>query len=355
MRPFAALTILLATTTLAAAQSPLCALPAADPAAVTTAVAPSSPQPAPDTNSAALAGDLLRSAFVRHVQSSGASISDLGTAHGLRKIAARSGDQFMVFQLAPDGSAAVSGATVELSPTELATLAGSKNVTELGASHGFKGFFVRSGAQFQVFYATPDGERLIPGVLWDAAGKDITRQQVSNIPGAVPTVEVTGGNAADPGQMAPASVKALPLVEKTSFGTAGSSSAPRLYMLIDPQCIYSLRALQMLAPYVTSGRIQLAVVPLSVLDYEDKGESTRSALSLLSKPADQIVSAWQSRDVLGASTREAAQRLQINMQVAQAIGVRGTPTFVWRKPDGGEGRIDGIPTSIPDMLASLGN
>jgi thiol:disulfide interchange protein DsbG len=126
-------------------------------------------------------------------------------------------------------------------------------------------------------------------------------------------------------------------------------------MLIDPQCIYSLRALQMLDPYVTGGRIQLAVVPLSVLDYEDKGESTRIALSLLSKPADQIVSAWQSRGVLGASTPEAAQRLQINMQVAQAIGVRGTPTFVWRKPDGTEGRIDGIPTSIPDMLASLGN
>jgi thiol:disulfide interchange protein DsbG len=42
------------------------------------------------------------------------------------------------------------------------------------------------------------------------------------------------------------------------------------------------------------------------------------------------------------------------MAIAQAIGLKGTPTFIWRKPDGTEGRIDGIPTSIDALVASAG-
>jgi thiol:disulfide interchange protein DsbG len=43
------------------------------------------------------------------------------------------------------------------------------------------------------------------------------------------------------------------------------------------------------------------------------------------------------------------------MAIAHAIGLRGTPTLVWRKPDGTEGRIDGVPTSIDALLASMGS
>jgi thiol:disulfide interchange protein DsbG len=138
--------------------------------------------------------------FVQHVASAGAVVRDLGSSHGMRAIAARSGDQFMLFQVTPDGQAAVSGATVELLPAQLETIA-SGNITGLGVQHGLQGFFVRSGAQFQVFYATPDNERLIPGVLWDAAGKDLTRQQVARIPGAIhadrPAVHLFGPRFTD--------------------------------------------------------------------------------------------------------------------------------------------------------------
>ena len=52
--------------------------------------------------------------FVQHVACAGAVVTDLGESHGMRAIAARSGDQFMLFQVTPDGQAAVSGAPVEL-------------------------------------------------------------------------------------------------------------------------------------------------------------------------------------------------------------------------------------------------
>jgi thiol:disulfide interchange protein DsbG len=343
-----------------AAPAPLCATPA--PIAMTVAdqlPPPILPEPAPppalrETRAAsALPEAVAAIPFVQHVASAGAVVTDLGASHGVRSIAARSGDQFMIFQVAPDGQAAVSGAMTELTATQLSTIAGG-NTTDLGVQHGFQGIFVRSGPQFQVFYATPDKERLIPGVLWDASGNDLTRQQVSNIPGAIPTVVV---GSAEPGKAsaAPGAVAALPLVQKAQFGTVGPASAPHLWMLADPQCIYSVRAFQMLQPYVANGRVQLSVIPVSVLDYENKGQSTRSALALLSKPADRMVMAWQSGDVTGAASPEAADKLRANMAIAQAVGLQGTPTFVWRKTDGSEGRIDGIPTSVEALLASIGS
>jgi hypothetical protein len=140
---------------------------------------------------------------------------------------------------------------------------------------------VRSGPQFQVFYATPDNERLIPGVMWDAAGKDLTRQQIAHIPGPIPTVVVGG---AEPWQSSSSTVgvAALPLVQKASFGTIGQASAPRLFMLIDPQCIYSVRALQMLQPYVASGDIDSSRMVTRV--DQGKGRCCRVNLSRSEKP-----------------------------------------------------------------------
>jgi thiol:disulfide interchange protein DsbG len=104
---------------------------------------------------------------------------------------------------------------------------------------------------------------------------------------------------------------------------------------------------------VAAGRLQIAVIPLSVLDPEDQGQSTRSALALLSKPADQLVPTWQAGSFNIAPSPAAAERLRANMAIAQAIGLNGTPTFIWRKPDGSEGRIDGIPTNIDALVSSV--
>jgi thiol:disulfide interchange protein DsbG len=340
-----------------AASPPFCALPVPGATPIADHLAEDPAKPSPPATSADIPSPLPQTLasvpFVQHVASAGAVVRDLGSSHGMRAIAARSGDQFMLFQVTPDGQAAVSGATVDLAPAQLETIA-SGNITDLGVQHGLQGFFVRRGPQFQVFYTTPDNERLIPGVLWDATGKDLTRQQVAHIPGAIPTV-VVGGT--EPGQSSStaAGVAALPLVRQAFLGTIGQTSAPRLFMLIDPQCIYSVRALQMLHPYVANGRLQVAVIPLSVLDHEDQGQSTRSALALLSKPADELVAAWQAGSVNDAPGPVAAERLRANMAIAQAIGLTGTPTFIWRKPDGTEGRFDGIPASIDALVSSIGS
>ena len=55
---------------------------------------------------------------------------------------------------------------------------------------------------------------------------------------------------------------------------------------------FSTRGEQQLRPYVVSGRLQLAIVPVSVLDYEDQGRSTPAAQVMASLPADHMVAAW---------------------------------------------------------------
>jgi thiol:disulfide interchange protein DsbG len=360
MRPLLVLALLGASPALAAA--PQCALPGpiliADDGNRATPPAPQAVAPLPAATAnppPPLPVALENLPFVQHVGAAGAVITDLGSSHGLRSIAARNSDQFMMFQITPDGQAAVSGALTDLTAAQLTAAAGG-NVTPLGIRHGLAGLFVRSGTQFQVFYVTPDSERVIPGVMWDAAGKDVTRDQIAHVPGAIPTVVV--------GQIAPAktntipearAIAALPLVQKANDGTIGSALAPHLWMLIDPQCVYSVRAYQMLHPFVAAGKVQLSVIPLALLDYEDKGQSTKSALALLSKPAGQLVSAWQTGSVNDPPIPAATARLQANMAIAQAIGLRGTPTFIWEKRDGTEGRLDGVPTSVAALIASIGS
>ena len=269
MRPLVILSLLASSPALAA---PQCALqaPVAIPVVAQHETATSKPSvgdvPTPlaaaPQPAASLPQALASIPFVQHVASAGATVIDFGMSHGVRSISARNGDQFMIFQITPDGQAAVSGALTELTAAQLTTAA-SGNVTALAAQHGLEGLFVRSGSQFQVFYVTPDKERVVPGVLWDVAGKDLTRDQVSNVPGAIPTVVVGNVDSANKDATSGSQAKsALPLVERANFGTVGPASAPHLWMLVDPQCIYSVRAYQMLHPFIQAGKLQVSIVPI---------------------------------------------------------------------------------------------
>ncbi len=146
---------------------------------------------------------------------------------------------------------------------------------------------------------------------------------------------------------------ALRRAEEAFYGTAGQLSAPRLWMFVDPQCSYSMRALAALQPYIASGKVQLALIPLSLLDRENGGESTADALAMLSRPADQMVTAWQTGHLSNAPDPAASQRLDINMETAKSIRLHGTPTFLWRNKDGSEGRLDRVPTDMDALVQSL--
>jgi thiol:disulfide interchange protein DsbG len=287
---------------------------------------------------------------LKHIASTGAQLLELGSAHGLRSVSARSGEQFMILQISPDGEAVVGGPQLDLPVDKLMTLAPGQ-VKELGETHGLRGLYLRNGGEFQVLYATPDGKATIAGVMWDATGKNLTRDQVSTIDGTIPTVVVDkdGAKAVE----AAAKTDALANVEHATFGLAGDPAAPRLWMIVDPYCSYSVRAFDALRPYVKAGRIQLAVVPISILDYEDNGQSTPAAQSLLSQNADQMVEAWDHQNFRLAPSESAPALLEKNNRLAEDIGLRGTPTLVWRRADGSAGEIDGVPKNWDALIAEV--
>ena len=233
---------------------------------------------------------------------------------------------------------------------------------DLGVQHGLPSVFAKSGSTFQVFYLTPDGQAAIGGVMWDSTGHNITRDQVTPIDGAIPTVTISAG-ASPSFRVGPASVVeqqaqppgALATVQNTVFGTTGSPTAPRLYMFIDPLCSFSVQAMDQLRPYIASGKVQVAVIALSVLDYEDQGRSTVAAKSLVAMPAGEMVEAWRNQMTtpLPAVGPEASVQLSKNMAAAEALRLRGTPTFIWEKADGSAGRADGIPNDMDALIASI--
>jgi len=114
--------------------------------------------------------------------------------------------------------------------------------------------------------------------MWDAVGKNVTREQVAPIAGTLPTVMV-GNNDEARVTIDGGTRSALDLVKNTSFGVTGPATAPRLWMFVDPLCSYSVRALQEIQPFVASGRVQVAVIPVSCLTMKTIGRA-RPVLSL---------------------------------------------------------------------------
>jgi thiol:disulfide interchange protein DsbG len=53
-------------------------------------------------------------------------------------------------------------------------------------------------------------------------------------------------------------------------------------------------------------------------------------------------------------TDDAALHLQGNMAVAHAIGVRGTPTLVWRDKAGASHVTEGLPRDIGQLVREMG-
>ena len=291
--------------------------------------------------------------ILRHVAATGSQLTEIGMAHGLRRVVARNGQQRMLLHVVPDGDAAVGGIVSELSPAGLlAVFAGQTR--ELGIAHGLRGIFASNGGQFQVFYVTPDGERVIPGAMWDATGKNLTKEQVAAIPGVVASVEIgpgAEGSPVDAGSRAPSRLAAA---QGTTAGLMGDPAAPKVWMFVDPMCSYSVRGLQQLQPLIAAKRLQVAVIPIAILDHEAKGRSTSSALAMLSQAPDQMVAAWVNGRLDISPSPDAPARLAANHAAADAIALRGTPTLVWRKADGTEGRADGLPADLNAFVASIG-
>lgn len=283
---------------------------------------------------------------VQHLIGGGTDVTWETPRFGLQIGTAKKTDQVMVFFTDP-GHRYVLGGTVVPVPYLSLHSALSSRAHDLKPEFGLQGMFVQNGPHFQVLYATPDGEAAVAGTLWNARGENVTRQQIRLIPGAVPSVRIDGKAGSAP----------RPLAEQIHGGDVGAASAPEVVMFIDPRCSFSVRAMRLLQPAVDHGQLRLKVVPLSLLDYEDAGASTRYALAMVERPPSTMVDDWMNDRLaaqLDKTSEKAKDALDQNMTVAHSLSLTGTPTFFWRKKDGTAGRLDGVPRDVDAFLAGLG-
>lgn len=290
--------------------------------------------------------DKGRTDAVAHLGIAGANIEKLPDLHGFEAGIAHTRNELLVF-FAPESHAIVlSGTLIPVPYDTLRSLAGSR-AHDLAPVDGIRGMFVRADNRFQVVYATPDGKAAVAARMWGATGQDITKDQIRGIPGAVPEISISGASSDANEQSG---------LQGLSGGLIGIPSAPEVIMFIDPQCIYSTKAMHILQPAIDAGKVRLKIVPLSLLDYEDNGASTVNARAMLSLPAHEMAQAWVNGRLnpeLAAPEPDSGEKLARNTRIARQIGLIGTPTFVWMHRNGGIGRIDGVPTDVATFLTSV--
>jgi len=254
---------------------------------------------------------------------------------------------------------------VEFPAADVAQLPALRNVANAGAKlyelptppglEGLRTAFAVNGSAFQVFYVLPHGAAVIRGIAQGPGGENLTLAQTSAIPGVVPAIDIREGAALVDGS-------AVKTAAAATYGLWGREGAPRVYMFMDPLCSFSLRAMTTLKPVIDAGRLQLAVVPVAVTDGETGGHSTPATLAMLSvAPRDDMAlrwmadwRAWAGQDPSNPQLADAYAALRRNTAAAKAIGLRGTPTFLWAKPDGSDGRMEGAPGDLNGLLAVVG-
>lgn len=179
------------------------------------------------------------------------------------------------------------------------------------------GWVVSFGGQDLVVYTTLDGDYLINGVILDAQGVDLTeehqktwlpRPQWQDLEAAYTLVE--------------------PRLQQAASEQAASAE---IYLFFDPNCPFSQLAWLALQPYREAG-LTLHWIPVAYL----KPDSRHRAAALLDaeQPEELLALNMQNQGQPEARLDAAIEthhreQLQANMKLMQALGINGTPGWVW--------------------------
>ena len=255
------------------------------------------------------------------------------------------------------------------------------SVEDLGSAHGLEGWLVMAKDihghyVFQTFYTTPDGKAVVAGVMMDDHGKDLTGMQYALsaqgqriiADNAAPSTTAPpqaspSGSASDISQKSSvqpeeAAAQAVAQVDSPEDETAlgisptafdkvldttylfhvGGTNVPNLVLVADPHCPFCHKAWQYLAPLVKSHQISVDVLLIHGLPESESPK--KDAVAILSNP--DASSAWLNGvgSVEGvpipapkdqAALARGALLLKKNDDFARDMQISATPTVFWFK------------------------
>ncbi|MDO8953874.1 MAG: thiol:disulfide interchange protein DsbG [Gammaproteobacteria bacterium] len=203
---------------------------------------------------------------------------------------------------------------------------------EFKAANGWQGFVVQTKKQNSqaILFVDPANKYLFAGALIAADGTNLTQQYTDEY--------INKAIAKNAGQA----------IAKTHWISEGSDSAPhKIYVLIDPNCIYCHMSFQSLAPFIAGNQLQVRWVSVGII----KSTSLGKAAHLLSiqSPKDQIAALKQDENDFNSSQEEGgitaldesdpAYKMAFNQVVENNTFFTqnqfiGTPVIIYTKADG---------------------
>jgi hypothetical protein len=234
----------------------------------------------------------------------------------------------------------------------------------LGHDAGLDGWVVLKNGQEQYFYATPDGQGIVMGVLFNSKGDTLTLRQINDLRKKEgPAIDKLAGYP-DPAKaqipstttpvpadfdnpqtliksvVKPKSEQLLEAAENANWIALGSDKAPIVYTFIDQ------------SGYLEQGLIQLRLIPVGVLTEN----SLIEAAYLLASPTPEKDLYRHMDGEKGALLVDKSintQGVQRNMKLMQDWNLDMTPFSIYRDRDNKIKVLQGRPSDIKKLITEL--
>jgi hypothetical protein len=259
----------------------------------------------------------------------------------------------------------------------------------MGAHGGLNGWFIIKDNQIQMGYSTADNKNIVMGVLFDEKGQNYSAAQFDELsknnkdvsaflnnlnvgatlnnmpPGMRPpplpplppslttlaTVSPSQQTPAEPAPLSPGE-KLMRDLDQAAGVNIGAASAPKLLMVMDPNCPHCQATWRVLRDAVFKNNLQVRLIPIGQND-----EDERAAARLLQTP--DPLSAWDKyvggdkSQLAGVADPIRVGAVRINHILIDDWHITMTPYLVYHGKDGQVKIVQGEPEQVAALLADL--
>ena len=171
----------------------------------------------------------------------------------------------------------------------------------------------------------------------------------------------TFGHAAEqpaPTYVPASTVDQLGMASTITEGASNKQVKSTIYVFMDPNCIFCHYVWEAFQPYEAAG-LQVQWIPLGFLKPDSLGKAAAlidaaDSPALLHENEVKFVEATESGGIKPANpvSFAAQSKLNKNMHMFQDMGFDGTPTIIYKTPDGRWAQTSGMPRlgALPAML-----
>lgn len=256
----------------------------------------------------------------------------------------------------------------------------------MGLKDNVPGWVIIQNGVPTYFYQPPNSSHLIQGLMFNEAGKNVTIEQLQNLQfregdvlgQLVKNITQPQQNAQQQQQNAQVSqaaqnfaqnqlaqtVQSAPQrdpnspaevlfasFQQSNWVSFGSASAPKAYVVIDPDCPHCQKMMREMRPLIEAGQIELRVIPIGFNSQSKKVGSLMLAGSNPSGLFYSYIDGNTNNEILKEEINTAG--VDSNLGVVRRWELDATPFVVYRDGVGEIKLIRGIPKDPASFVADL--